>query len=154
GVVERGKGIQVIFRDGEHVLGKPQVFFFLSLHASPFPPGKRSPQRIPCHLVMALPNHSFHVVSEQELGRGMIPRNDASSGEKIAQNHVVTLLLQKATEFVADLPPAVLGDTVWLTGQDAAKIIAELAETPGRRQSQGDKDDVVEDTLEFRVNVI
>src|SRR5437870_651010 len=103
---------------------------------------------------MAPPNHGFHIVSKQDLGAGIIPRDRASSGEEITENHVVMFLLDEAAQFVADLWLAVLGDTVRLRGEDATNVIPELAETPGRRQIQWHTDDVVEDTLEFRVKVI
>src|SRR5712692_2212413 len=84
----------------------------------------------------------------------MIPRDRASSSEEIAEDHVIIFLLQKTTQFVPDLRPAVFSDPVRLAGENAANVMAELAEAPGRRQIQRDTDDMVEDTLEFRVKVV
>src|SRR5437870_4851584 len=103
---------------------------------------------------MPSPNHSFHVVSKQDLGAGIIPRDRARRGEEITQNHVVILLLYKATQFMSYLWPAVLGDPVRLAGEDASTVITELAETPGRGQTQWHANDVIEYILQFRVKVI
>src|SRR6266849_11083935 len=102
---------------------------------------------------MASPNHGFHVVSKQDLGARVIPRDRARGGEEIAENYIVIFPLHKAPQFVADLWPAVLGDTVRLAGEDASTVVAEFAETPGRRQIQWDANHVIEGILQLRVKV-
>src|SRR5713101_3977490 len=108
-----------------------QVEALCALHGSVLSPCHRLPDWVPRYLIMPLPDKSFHIVGEKNLGTGEIPRHDATYDRKVTDHHIVTLSLNHFLNPSGNLRLAVLGDGMWQRRKQVSDVQDSFCKAPG-----------------------